>query len=198
MIFRMLDCMVAAQGKSGVENYNQFSKGKQYLWMPVVHYQTKKGLYAEMRYNYDDINTFSFYGGKSISGGKQLEYTVVPMLGFSVGNFESIAAATKMELNYRKSFMSAEVQYNHALRNEQTSFFFTWPEIGIDISEFLFAGIAAQYTIDGNIKTFEPGLMAGINFKNFSIPFYLFNPFRSNNYLVIGLNYEYNLKPKKR
>jgi len=194
----MLYCMVAAQGKSGVENYNQFSKGKQYLWMPVVHYQAKKGLYTEMRYNYDDIHTFSFYGGKEMTGGKHLEYTVIPMIGFSVGDFESIAAATKMEFGYHNLFMSAEIQYNHALKNEQTSFFFTWPEIGVDISDFFFAGIAAQYTIDGNISSFEPGIMAGINFKNLSIPFYMFNPFKSNNYLVIGLNYEYNLKIKKR
>ena len=166
--------------------------------MPVVHYQTKKGLYSELRYNYDDVHTLSLYGGKTITGGKQIEYTLIPMLGFSVGDFRSIAAATKMEFSYRKFFMSAEIQYNHALKNEQSSFFFTWPEAGIDISEFFFAGIAAQYTIEGNTSNFEPGIIAGINFKNISIPFYIFRPFSSNNYLVIGLNYEYNLKKKKR
>ena len=118
------------------------------------------------------------------------------MAGFSVGDFGSISAAAKMELNYRKFFMSAEIQYSQALKNEQPGFFFTWPEIGIDLTKFFFAGIAAQYTIQRNTSNFEPGILAGINFKNFSIPVYIFNPFQNNNYLVIGLNYEYNLKKK--
>ena len=151
----MFYCSAYSQGKSGMENYNQFSKGRQYLWMPVVHYQTKKGLYTEGRYNYDDVNTFSLYAGKTISGGNKIEYTVIPMLGFSVGDFQSIAAATKMEFSYRKLFMSAEIQYNHALRNEETSFFFTWPEIGIDISDYFFTGMAAQYTVQGIASNLE-------------------------------------------
>jgi hypothetical protein len=185
------------QAKSGVENYNLLSRDKEYVWMPVVHYQTKKGIYTEMRYNYDDLHTFSFYGGKTITGGNRIAYTITPMLGFSVGDFRSIAIASKMELSYRKLFVSAEIQYSHAFGNSQPSFFFTWPEAGIDFSEFFFAGLAAQYTIQREANYFEPGLLMGINFKNFSIPFYIFNPFCNNSYLVLGLNYEYDMKKKK-
>ena len=49
------------QAKSGIENYNLLSQGKEYVWMPVAHYQSTKGIYAELRYNYEDVQTFSLY-----------------------------------------------------------------------------------------------------------------------------------------
>lgn len=185
------------QAKSGVENYNMISRGKGYLWMPVVHYQTKKGIYAEMRYNYDDVHTFSVYGGKTITGGNKMAYTITPMAGFSIGDFRSISIAAKMDLSYQKFFFSTETQYSYSLENDKPGFFFAWPEAGIDLSELFFAGLAAQYTLQQNAGDFEPGVFVGVNFKNISIPLYIFNPFRSNNYLVLGLNYEYNLKKSK-
>jgi hypothetical protein len=118
------------------------------------------------------------------------------MVGFSIGDFSSVAVANKTEIEYKKLFISIEAQYNQALNKDQSSFFFTWSEVGLNISKWFFSGMAIQYTLQQNAGDFEPGIIAGISFRNISIPVYVFGPFRSNTYLVIGLNYEYNLKKK--
>lgn len=165
--------------------------------MPVVHYQTRKGIYTEFRYNYDDVRTASLYFGKAITGGKEFNYSITPMAGFSFGNFRSIAGAAKMDFNYHKFFASAETQYSHALDNEQASFFFAWPEMGINFSSIFFGGIAAQYTYQLRCADLDPGIMFGVSFKNVSIPGYIFRPANGNEYVVLGIMYEYDLKRKK-
>ena len=188
---------VPAQWKGGIEQYNYINARTAGKFVPMLHIQSSKNWYAEMRYNYDDANTFSMYGGKTISGGKMINYSITPMLGFSVGNFRSVAVANKTELEYEKLFVSVEAQYNQALNKDQSSFFFTWSEAGLNFSKWFFAGLAVQYTVQREARDFEPGVITGVSFKNISIPFYVFSPFRNNSYLVLGVNYEYNLKKKK-
>jgi hypothetical protein len=54
-----------------------------------------------------------------------------------------------------------------------------------------------QYTRQIDNNSFEPGFVAGLEIKNFSFPVYVFSPFRSGCYFVVGISYEYNLKKKK-
>ena len=188
----------SAQWKGGIEQYNYFNARTAGNFVPVLHIQSSKNWYAEMRYNYDNDRTGSLYVGKELSGGHQCSYSITPMIGASIGDFKSVAVANKTELEYKKLFVSIEAQYNQALNKDQSSFFFTWSEAGINFSKCFFTGAAVQYTLQQGAEDFEPGIIAGVNFKNISIPIYVFSPFRRNTYLVIGLNYEYNLKTKKK
>jgi len=77
-----------AQSKTGIENYNFLSSGETYVWMPVVHHLGKKGLYTEMRYNYEDRNTASVYVGRDFSNEKTIRYSFKPMLGIVFGKFK--------------------------------------------------------------------------------------------------------------
>jgi hypothetical protein len=187
----------SAQWKGGIEQYNYINARTAGNFVPVLHIQSSKNWYAEMRYNYDNDQTGSLYVGKELSGGNRWNYSITPMIGASIGNFKSIAVANKTELENKKFFVSIEAQYNQALNNDQSSFFFTWSEVSFNFSKWFFSGAAVQYTLQQGAEDFEPGIIAGISFKNISIPVYVFSPFRSNTYLVIGLNYEYNLKTKK-
>jgi hypothetical protein len=81
-----------------------------------------------------------------------------------------------------------------AAKKRLTNFFFSWSEAGYNISRNFFAGLAIQYTGQQEMKNAEPGFVAGINFRNISIPVYMFNPFRPGRYFVWGLNYEYRFK----
>jgi len=58
-------------------------------------------------------------------------------------------------------------------------------------------GLAMQYTGQRGQSLFEPGIMAGFNFKKFSIPLYVFNPFNSERYFVFGINFQYDFKKRK-
>lgn len=165
--------------------------------MPVVHYQSGKGIYAELRYNYEDVNTVSLFCGKTIAGGNNLRYSLSPMAGFSAGQYTGTGLACNAEAACGNFFVSSQLQYCKALKKECTNFFFSWSEAGYSFLKIFFAGAALQYTLQAGLQAGEPGLLAGFNFGNISVPFYLFNPFRADQYLVIGINYEYHLKKNK-
>lgn len=198
LIFCLFYNTGSSQAKSGVENYSLLSNGENYVWMPIMHYQSKKGIYAELRYNYEDLNTVSLYGGKTFAGGKDLQFSVTPMVGFAVGQFNGISFATNTELEWRNIYLSSQSQYSIATQASGTDFFFTWSELAYNISKNIFAGVAIQYTKQQGLNETEPGIVAGFNFKDFSIPFYAFSPFSAKPYFIVGLNYEFNLKGKKK
>ena len=197
LIFCIFQSAVMAQAKSGLENYNFLSQYENYVWMPIMHYQSKKGMYAELRYNYEDLNTISLYGGKTFEGGKNLQFAITPMLGVSIGNFKGVSLATNTELDWKNIYLSSQTQYSFSTINAEADFFFTWSELAYNISRKVFAGLALQFTRQQGINDAEPGFVAGLNIKNTSIPFYAFSPFGKKKYFIIGINYEFNINDKR-
>jgi hypothetical protein len=187
-----------AQAKSGVESYNYLTRQQEYTWMPVVHYQSAKGIYAELRYNYEELKTVSLFGGKMFEIGNEAAISVTPMIGFSAGDFKGMSLAAKTDLEWKGLYASAEMQYSMGWKGGSSNFFFSWSEAGYSFTSNLFGGLAMQFTRQGNSNDFQPGIVAGVEFGNISIPFYLFSPFKQDQYFVLGVNYEYQLKKKKK
>lgn len=193
----MLHMQIFAQAKSGVENYSQLSHGKEYTWMPILHYQSATGIYGEFRYNYEDIRTASVYFGKTFSSsGSKIDYSIIPMVGFSAGSFKGISLAVNAELEWKNLYFSSQMQYSNSWNDASQNFYFNWSETGYNISDAFYAGFAAQYTVQDAEKDFQPGLLTGLNIGNVSIPLYFFSPFSRNQFVILGLNYEFQLKRK--
>jgi hypothetical protein len=190
-----VDC--PAQSKIGIENYNYWGQANSNVIVPMIHIETNNNWYAEVRYNYEDAETLSFFGGKTFSGGKSLEYSVTPMTGVSVGNFTGVSFATNAEVDWKNFYMASQTQYSIATKKNLSNFFFSWSELGYNITDNFFGGLALQYTLQQGMNDTEPGLFAGVNFKSVSIPFYVFSPFQAGRYFVLGLNYEYNFKKQR-
>ncbi len=194
----MIGSMAFSQAKSGVENYNLLGQGNEYVWMPVVHYQTKKGMYAELRYNYEDIKTLSLYAGKTFTGGSAFQYSFTPMTGYCIGKFTGLSFATNAEAEWKDFYLSTQTQYSMATKKDIANFFFSWSEVGYNVFRNFFAGLAVQYTRQQGANDIQPGFVAGLNFKNISIPLYMFSPFQPGRYIVLGFIYEYHLKGKNK
>ncbi len=182
------------QAKSGLENYNFLGQGGVYSWMPVLHYESRSGLYTEIRYNYEALSTFSFFAGKKIKKEGAVSYSITPMLGLSAGTFSGISPALNTEAEWKNWFVSVQSQYSVSFSEKEQSFFFNWSELGYSLTPGVFAGIAAQYTKTGKEKQLEPGILAGIEWGRLSMPVYLFSPFSSQGYFVVGLNFQYTIK----
>ena len=189
---------VAAQWKAGIEQYKYIGTQSAGSVVPTIHIQSSNNWYAELRYNYEDAETLSLYGGKTFAGGSGLDYNITPMVGFSTGKFTGVSFAAKAETRWENFYLSSETQYSMAIKNNTTNFFFSWSELGYNISSNFFGGLAMQYTRQEGISNFEPGLVAGVSIKNISFPFYVFSPSRPDGYFILGLNYEYNLKKKNK
>ena len=155
--------------------------------MPVVSIQNNRQWYAEARYNYEDINTFSLYLGKTFSNNNRLTYSVTPILGGSVGRFKGISAGLNIGLEYGNAFFSGQSQYSFTTSKESVDFFYSWSEIGYLAFEWLYAGISFQHTWSSGEFLPETALMAGFSFNRFTIPLYAFDLFNEERYFVAGI-----------
>lgn len=187
-----------AQSKWVIENYNYLGQPGAGAVVPMIHFETRKNWYAELRYNYEDLQTISFFAGKTFKGGKNFEYSITPLVGFSAGTFTGISAGANVDAEWKNYYFSSQTQYSAGTKKEVADFFFSWSEAGYNISEHFFAGLAMQYTRQIGFNNFEPGFVAGLEINNFSFPVYVFSPFHPGTYYVIGVNYQYHLKKSNK
>ena len=188
----------AQSSKMVIENYNYLGQPGSGVVVPMIHFETKKNWYAELRYNYEDNQTISFFGGKTFKGGKDFEYSLTPLAGFSAGRFTGLSLGINTEIEWKNFYISSQTQNSFGTKREIADFFFSWSELGYNISEHFFAGLAMQYTRQKDYTGFEPGFVAGLEIKNFTFPVYVFSPFRNGCYFVVGVNYEYKLNKKRK
>ena len=188
----MLPDVVAAQNKTGIENYNFLSSKEAYLWMPIVHHTGKKGVYTEMRYNYEDVETASVYLGKSFSKEGNLSYDITPMLGIVFGNFNGGSLAVNMDIELKKTFLSMQTQYTVSSDAKENNFLFNWTELAYQPLQWFYTGVSMQQTkiYNSSFKS-EYGVLVGFLVKKFTIPVYVFNPVNKNRNFIVGINIEW-------
>jgi hypothetical protein len=188
----LMQLNAAAQSKSGIENYNFLSSREAYVWMPLVHHVSKKGVYTELRYNYEAVNAASLYLGKSFTKEGTIKYTLTPMLGLVMGSYNGGSLALNMELEHKKTFVSMQTQYTVSSDDVKDNFFFNWTEIGYQPLKWLYAGVSTQQTVQygGDVQS-EYGILTGFVIKKFTIPVYVFNPLNKNRNFIIGINTEW-------
>jgi hypothetical protein len=197
MLLLAINFSLSAQSKVGFEHYNYIRQSDGAGLVPMFHLQTKNNWYTELRYNYEDAQTLSLFAGKAFESGKAIEYTIIPMMGFSIGRFTGASIGLNTDITWKNFDLSTQSQYSIAMKKNTNDFFFNWSELTYSFSQNIFAGIAMQYTLQTKQQALEPGIVAGVNLKNVSFPIYAFNLFRTDSYFVVGVNYEYKLGKNK-
>ncbi len=148
-----------------------------------------------MRYNYEANNTLSINAGKTISLNPVLGLTVTPFVGLVIGDMNGGNLGSNLSLELNSLFFSAESQYTFSVSENNENFFYNWSELGCQFNDYLYAGLALQYTRPYELKnTWEPGLMLGFTLKNWTFPLYAFNPITTTRNFVLGINWEWNAK----
>lgn len=189
-----------SQSTVNFEQYHMVSPGQPYLYMPVMQYQHAKNWYAEARYNYEDMETFSLYLGKAFTGEKNdLNFSLVPMLGGSIGRFKGISTGLNIEMDYNNFFFSSQSQYSKSTSPFSTDFIYSWSEVGYQSLKWLYAGLSVQHTHDRVIgNEVQPGVMIGFTFNRFTIPVYTFDPFNSGRNFIVGVTMEWKQTKRKQ
>lgn len=180
------------QTDMSLEQYHYMGSAQAYTYMPILHFQNKRHWYAEARYNYEDLQTFSLLLGRSFSGDNALSYSVTPLLGGSVGKFKGVSTGMNLDLEYSKFFFSSQSQYSFAAGKLNADFLYNWSEIGYQGLSWLYAGLSFQETWDkpgGNLL--EHGVVVGFTFNNVTVPVYTFAPFNKDRYFIIGVTVEW-------
>jgi len=192
----LMQLKASAQWTGEIEAYKYIGTGAEGSFQPLAHIRSPKNWYGEIRYNYEDARTISFYAGKTFEGGKLAEYSITPMAGYSAGVFTGFSLAVNTDAEWKRFYFSAQSQYSISTKTKEDSFLFSWSELGYTLTDHFFTGLSLQYTRTICQTALEPGFVTGLSFKNFEIPFYLFKPFRSALYFVLGVSYEFKVGKK--
>ncbi|HEV8282901.1 MAG TPA: hypothetical protein VGQ09_01255 [Chitinophagaceae bacterium] len=183
---------VTAQSKIGIENYTYYGDGANVSQMPIISYENKNHLYAQARYNYEDMQTVSLYLGRSFFKQGDFSYNLIPLAGAVTGRFNGGSLGLTTEFGYKNFFASSQSQYSFSYKNKYSNFFYTWAEAGFQPLKWLFGGISVQQTqVYNTTNQFESGLLIGFSFKKWSLPLYAFNPGSSKQYFILGINMEW-------
>ena len=187
------------QSKTGVENYQSMVDRSAINLVYVIHHSTKKNVYTELRYNYEDLNTVSGYIGKTLEINGNSNFSVSPMAGLVVGNYTGGSLAMNTDFEYKKIYFSSQAQYTINKDDETNNFFYNWSELAYYTLPWLYTGVTLQQTWlpETKMKT-VPGILAGFKKNRWSVPVYLFNPAGKERYFIIGVNIEWEHQNKTK
>jgi len=155
--------------------------------LPIVKADKNK-LHLEMRYNYEDRNTYSVFGGYNFTGGKKIEYTITPMLGAVLGNSDGIAPGLEMDFTLGKFELYSEMEYLIEFNDKSNGYLYNWTEITFAPRDWLWIGITGQRTrLYQSSLDIQRGILGGLSWGNFSATGYLFNTFSEDTFVLVSL-----------
>jgi hypothetical protein len=198
LVTAVISFSALGQSKSGIENYHYMGNKINYTWAPVVHNLSEKGMYTEMRYNYEELKTASLYVGRVFNTSGAIESSFTPAAGIVVGRYTGASVALNTELSYRNIFFNSQAQYTVSAERTADNFYFNWSDLYYMSLPWLFTGLSMQQTglCNTAMKT-ETGVLMGFSKGKWRVPLYLFNVMNDQKYFIVGLNVEWERINKK-
>ena len=136
----------------------------------------RKHLHLEARYNYEDFQTVSLWGGYSFWGGKKLEWNLIPMSGIILGNTKGVAPGLLATLTYKRFEFYTEGEWLISIEDINNNFIFFWSDLSSSPWDWLSIGYSGQRTrLYRTEKDIQKGLLAGLNYKKASLTTYFYN-----------------------
>ena len=152
----------------------------------LLGYADRKSLHFEGRYNYEDRETGSVFGGYRFEGGGKLSWSLTPMIGCVFGNTNGIAPGFLTSFTWKKFDFYSESEYVVDFAGKENNFFYTWTELAITPFKNFRTGISANrtrlYQTDLEV---EKGIFTQYSFWKLTAGLHYFNPF-SDDYLLIA------------
>jgi len=184
-----------AQTTGGLEQYFYVRKGSALTPVLIAHVQNEKW-YGEVRYNYEEIKTFSAYAGKIFSDEQKTHsYSIIPIIGIVTGKFKGYSLGLDVTFTENNFFFCSQSQYTFSSNDHYENFMYSWSELGYEASQWIYAGLALQhlqlFQKEGEPMSYDFGAMIGFKLGKWTIPIYSFSPINNNRYFILGLNLEF-------
>jgi hypothetical protein len=144
-------------------------------------------LHLEGRYRYEGPKTGSLFAGWKISTGEEFTVDVIPMLGAAFGETWGIIPAFELSLGYGIFDFYDESEYLIDLSDKQSSFFYSWLELGVSPSDLFRCGLAAQrMRVVQNPLDLDRGVFLQVNPAPASLTVYGLNLFTDYWLILVG------------
>ncbi|TAH38188.1 MAG: hypothetical protein EYC70_06085 [Planctomycetota bacterium] len=147
-------------------------------------------LHLEARYQYEDLDSASFFVGRNFVWADELSVLVVPMIGAVAGDTDGVAPGLEYDLAWKALEWYGESEYVYDLHDADDSFFYTWNELTLAPAEWLRFGLVAQRTrVFEQELTLDRGLLLGLAYGSLWLDLYLFNPDQDDAYVGVALGF---------
>ena len=132
--------------------------------------------HLEGRYNYEGLDTGSFWAGANFEFGKAVAVEVTPMVGGVFGHAHGVAPGYHLTIRWKRLELYSEGEYLFDTDHHDDSFFYSWNELTYAPLEWLQAGLVSQRT-----RTYQTpldvqrGILVRAFVKSWTAGFYVFN-----------------------
>ena len=118
------------------------------------------------------------------------------MVGIITGNFRGAAIGIKLEIEHKHFVVYSQTQYTISKDDKSLNYLYNWSEAAYKITPWFFAGAAVQQTRFQPTERMQPGLMIDFKIKNLVLPVYFFDITSKERFLVLGVNWKWELTKK--
>lgn len=159
------------------------------LFIPQLWFYSGE-YFFELRYNYEDINTISWYAGRSFTSDKKISYEILPLAGVSFGKTLSISLGQKMLFEYKNLSFESEGQFTFNLKEKNNSFLYNRSAFSYWFTEYTGIGAAHQlYSVYGDQLLNKAGPIFSLVYKSFDFQFAVLEFSKDEMMFYMGLGY---------
>ena len=134
--------------------------------------------HLEARYNYEGLDTGSFWAGANFAFGETVAFEVTPMVGGVVGHTHGVAPGYHLTVRWKRLELYSEGEYlfDTDTRPHDDSFFYSWNELTYAPWDWLQAGLVSQRTRAYQTPLdVQRGILVRGFVRNWTAGFYVFN-----------------------
>ena len=149
-------------------------------------------LHLEARYNYESVGARSAFVGWTFSGGETLTWELTPLLGGAWGTTQAFVPAVEGSLSWRQFDFYLEGEYVRDTKEQTSSYWYAWSELGFRPAEWVRLGVAAQRTrAYGGERDIQRGPFVQFTWRTITVGGFWFNPGSSEQVFVgsIGVTF---------
>jgi hypothetical protein len=149
-------------------------------------------LHLEARYNYEEMNTASVFGGMNFSWGNKLKLELTPIAGIVFGRLNGFAPGLETFLLFKAFELNSQTECVFDFSGKEGSYIYTYIQLGANLSDHIGLGITAQrtrlYQTDFDLQR---GIFARYSFWKLNAEFSYYNPFSSGYFFVAMLSTDF-------
>jgi hypothetical protein len=125
-----------------VDSY--FLPGESGYFVPTL-FADRDALHLEARWNYEDFDTLSLWGGWGFTfGGEERYAKLTPMVGAVAGATSGVAPGLEIDARWGRVTYWLEAEYVFDLKDSAGNYLYTWSELYVTVVPWLWLGGSLQ------------------------------------------------------
>lgn len=145
-------------------------------------------LHLETRYSYEDLMTGSAWAGLKVTGGEEVWWELVSMLGVVFGRTNGVAPGYEGAIGWWKLELYSEGEFVLDFDPAAEAFFFDWSELTAAPVDWFRVGLLTQRTrVFSSGRALERGLLAGLTWEPATLTLHVLNPDDARPIFIVSL-----------